>query len=300
MPSPALFDRSLLAARRTRALRAARAGSDFLLAAVAEDLADRLSTITRVFGHAVDLGGHTGHVAALLRASGKAETVLRGDLFVADPSLPPPDFVFDDALLPLADASVGLVVSALSLHFVNDLPGTLIQIRRALRPDGLFLGALLGGDTLSELRDVLMRAELESSGGAAPRVAPFADTRDLGTLLQRAGFALPVTDADRITVRYASLFDLMADLRAMGATSALTERSRKPLARSVFLRAAELYAQDHADPDGRIRATFQVVSLLGWAPHESQQKPLRPGSAKMRLADALGVAGGAPAGRKKD
>lgn len=282
-----LFDRSLFAQRRQRALAAQTQGADFLLAAVAEELGDRLLAVKRQFDLAVDLGGHTGRLAAALAASGRVDHVLRADLFTADPGLPAPDFVCDDALLPLKDASVGLIASALSLQLVNDLPGALIQIRRALLPDGLFLGAVLGGETLSELRDCLMRAELELTGGAGPRVAPFADTRDLGALLQRAGFALPVTDTDKLTVRYDNLFGLMRDLRAMGGTSILTERSRKPLSRAVFLKAAALYAADHADADGRIRATFKVVYLSGWAPHESQQKPLKPGSAKMRLADAL-------------
>lgn len=282
-----LFDRNLFAQRRQRALAAQTQGADFLLAAVAEELGDRLLAVKRQFDLAVDLGGHTGRLAAALAASGRVDYVLRADLFTADPGLPAPDFVCDDALLPLKDASVGLIASALSLQLVNDLPGAFIQIRRALSPDGLFLGAVLGGETLSELRDCLMRAELELTGGAGPRVAPFADTRDLGALLQRAGFALPVTDTDKLTVRYDNLFGLMRDLRAMGGTSILTERSRRPLSRAVFLKAAELYAADHADADGRIRATFQVVYLSGWAPHESQQKPLKPGSAKMRLAAAL-------------
>lgn len=289
MTQPDLFDRPLLKARRRRALRSATPGSDFLMRVVAEDLADRLATISRTFETGVDLGGHTGLITAALKASGKVDHVLRGDLLCEDPSLAAPNFIFDDALPPLREASVGFIASALSLHWVNDLPGTLVQIRKSLTPDGLFMGVLLGSDTLHELRDVLMRAELESTGGAAPRVSPFADTRDLGSLLQRAGFALPVTDMDRLTVRYSNMFDLMKDLRAMGATSILSERSRKPLTKTILLRAAELYAQDFSDPDGRIRATFSLVSLSGWAPHESQQQPLKPGSAKTRLADALGA-----------
>ncbi len=286
---PDLFDRPLLHQRRARALKAARPGADFLLKAVTEDLEDRLSLINRSFRTAVDLGGHTGLLLEAIRNSGKAETVLRADLFLADPNLPPPDVVFDDALLPFRDQSVDLIVSALSLQFVNDLPGTLVQVRRALVPDGLFLATLPGAGTLTELRDSLTRAELEIRGGAGARVLPFADTRDLGSLLQRAGFALPVTDLDTVTVRYDTMFSLLADLRSMGATSILTDRSRTPLSRAVLLRAAELYAQNHADEDGRIRATFALVTLSGWAPHESQQKPLRPGSAKTKLADALGV-----------
>lgn len=286
---PDLFDRSLLRHRRIRALVDAKQGADFLLKAVVDDLQDRLLLINRRFETAVDLGGHTGRVAAAIRSSGKAEHVLRADLFSADPALPPPDIIVDDAVLPFKDQSLDLVVSALSFQFVNDLPGTLVQVRRALKPDGLLLATLPGAGTLSELRDSLTRAELEYSGGAAARVLPFADTRDLGSLLQRAGFALPVTDLDTVTVRYDTMFALLADLKAMGATSILKDRSRTPLARKVLLRAAELYAEHHADPDGRIRATFCFVTLSGWAPHESQQKPLRPGSAKTRLADALGV-----------
>jgi SAM-dependent methyltransferase len=286
---PDLFDRPLFKRRRLKALKAAKQGADFLLRAVAEDLADRLLLVNRRFPLAVDLGGHGGRVFEAIRSSGKADQVIRADLFAADPGLSAPNIVFDDALLPLKDQSVDLAVSALSLQFVNDLPGTLVQIRRSLRPDGLFLATLPGAGTLSELRDSLTRAELELCGGAAARVLPFADTRDLGSLLQRAGFALPVTDVDTLTVRYDHLFALMADLRAMGATSVLKDRSRRPLPRAVFMRAAEIYAERHADADGRIRATFALVTLSGWAPHESQQKPLRPGSAKSRLADALGV-----------
>jgi SAM-dependent methyltransferase len=189
--------------------------------------------------------------------------------------------------LPLAAESCDLVVSLMALHHVNDLPGALIQIRRALRPDGLFLAALAGGDTLTELRQSLVIAESEVLGGAAPRVAPFADVRALGSLLQRAGFALPVVDSDALVARYDDLFALMRDLRAFGATNALTLRSRKPLRRDVLMRAAAVYAERFADSDGRLRATFETIWLSGWAPHESQPKPLKPGSAAMRLADAL-------------
>ena len=195
--------------------------------------------------------------------------------------------VADEEALPFRDASLDLVVSALALQFVNDLPGTLIQIRRALKPDGLFLAAMIGGDSLAELREAFAAAEAEVEGGVSPRVAPFADLRDLGALLQRAGFALPVTDVDRLTVRYASPLALMHDLRRMGAGNALTERRRTPLRRATLRRMLEIYAERFADPDGRIRATFEIVWLSGWAPHESQQQPLEPGSAKTRLADAL-------------
>jgi len=289
MDQSALFDRDLLKQRRKRALHSPVPGADFLVKAISQDLADRLSAIQRHFAVGLDLGGHTGHVAMMLEDSDKVGTIIRGDLFQTDPHLPPPDLVLDDAVLPFAPATLDLVVAAPSLCFVNDLPGALVQIRTALRPDGLFLAAIPGAGTLKELRDVLTRAELEITGGASPRVSPFADTRDLGALLQRAGFALPVADVDEFTVRYDTMFGLMRDLKAMGMTSSLLDRSQRPATRSLFLKAAELYAADHADPDGRIRATFSVVSLSGWAPHESQQKPLKPGSAKSRLADALGT-----------
>ncbi|MBO6758280.1 MAG: methyltransferase domain-containing protein [Roseibium sp.] len=298
MAHPNLFDRKELKRRRQRALAAATPGADFLMAAVAQDLGDRLATISRSFPIGLDLGGHTGHIANVLATSAKVEKVLRGDLMCPDPSLPPPDLVLDDALPPFREGSLDLVVSALQLHLVNDLPGALAQIRKALRPDGLFLAVLPGTGTLHELRDVLMRAEIEQTDGAAPRVAPFADTRDLGGLLQRAGFALPVTDVDPVIVRYDTLFGLIADLRAMGATSILADRNRRPLARPVLARAAELYAEDYADADGRIRATFSLVTLCGWAPHENQQKPLKPGSAKARLASALGTTEFSLGGRK--
>jgi SAM-dependent methyltransferase len=197
--------------------------------------------------------------------------------------------VADEEALPFRDAAFDLVVSALALQFVNDLPGVLVQIRRALKPDGLFLAALLGGETLTELRQSFAAAESDIEGGASPRVAPFADLRDLGALLQRAGFALSVADADRITVRYDSAFALMHDLRRMGATNAIIDRRRTPLKRATLMRAAEIYAQRFSDDDRRVRATFEVLWLSGWAPHPSQQQSLKPGTAKARLADALGT-----------
>ena len=193
----------------------------------------------------------------------------------------------NDEPLPIEPASLELVVSALALQFVNDLPGLLAQIRHALKPDGLFLAAIIGGDTLTELRQSFAAAEAEIEGGVSPRVIPFVDVRDAGSLLQRAGFALPVTDVDRITVRYDNAFALMQDLRRMGATNILVERSKKPTRRATMLRMVEIYSERFADPDGRIRATFDIVWMSGWTPHESQQKPLKPGSAKMSLADAV-------------
>ena len=204
---------------------------------------------------------------------------------------PPAGFAVaaDEEALPFRDGSLELVVSALALQFVNDLPGTLAQIRRALKPDGLLLAALAGGDTLGELRQAFAAAEAEVEDGISPRVIPFADVRDMGTLLQRAGFALPVADIDRLTVRYASPIALMHDLRRMGATNPLVERRRRPLGRATLARMMDVYTERFADRDGRIRATFDIVWLSGWAPHESQQKPLARGSARRRLADALGT-----------
>jgi SAM-dependent methyltransferase len=206
----------------------------------------------------------------------------------------------DEEALPFREGSLDLVVSALALQFVNDLPGVLVQVRRALKPDGLFLAALIGGDTLTELRQSFAAAESEIEGGVSPRVAPFADLRDLGALLQRAGFALPVTDIDRVIVRYDCAFALMRDLRRMGATNALLDRRRTPLKRATLMRMAEIYTQRFADSDGRLRATFEIVWLSGWAPHPDQQQPLKPGSAQARLADALGtreISTGEKAGR---
>jgi SAM-dependent methyltransferase len=207
--------------------------------------------------------------------------------------------VADEEALPFADASLDLVVSALALQSVDDLPGTLVQVRRALKPDGYFLAALLGGDSLTELRQSFATAEADLEGGVSPRVAPFIDARDAGALLQRAGFALPVADVDRVTVRYASPFGLMADLRRMGATNPLVERRRTPLRRATLMRMAETYAARFADADGRVRASFDIVWLSGWAPHPSQPQPLRPGSAQVRLADALGTRE-IPAGEKPE
>jgi len=284
MAHPVVFDRRLLRARRARA--AALGPSTFLLEGVAEDLADRLATVLRRFEVAVDLGTPTDAVSRVLAASGKVGTVVRVAEEAGDRAV---TVVADEEVLPFGDGALDLVVSALALQFVNDLPGTLIQIRRALRPDGLLLAALSGGDTLTELRQAFAVAEAEIEEGISPRIAPFADVRDLGALLQRAGFALPVTDVDRVIVRYPSPIALLHDLRRMGATNALIERNRRPLKRATLQRMADVYAERFADGDGRVRATFEIVWLSGWAPHASQQKPLAPGSARQRLADALGT-----------
>lgn len=270
----------------------------FLKARAAEDAVMRLEAILREFPVAVDLGARDGAFARALALSDAREKV--GLLIQTDLSermlggrpeaeREGPRLVADEERLPFGDATIDLAVSTLALHWTNDLVGALIQIRRALRPDGLFVGALFGGATLTELRQALLAAEDEVSGGAALRVSPFADAIDAAGLLQRAGFALPVADVDRVKVRYAHPLALLKDLRAMGETSVLIDRSRKPLSREVLLRAMALYQERFAEPDGRVPATFEIVTVTGWAPHESQQKPLRPGSAKMRLADALGT-----------
>jgi len=288
MPTPLLFDRRLLRARRRRAL--ALGPATFLVDRAAEDLAERLSAVLRRFELAVDLGTPTDAIARTLARSGAVGTLVRADALADQvPGHSGLVVAADEEALPFRAASLDLVVSVLALQFVNDLPGTLAQIRAALKADGLFLAALIGGDSLTELRQSFAAAEAELEGGIAPHVAPFADLRDLGALLQRAGFALPVSDIDRAIVRYATPFALMEDLRRMGATNALLERRRVPLKRATLLRMAEIYATRFADADGRIRTTFETVWLSGWAPHESQQKPLAPGSAARRLADALGT-----------
>ena len=281
-----LFDTPTTLAHRLRALKLADEQALFLMRRAAEDLEDRLSAVGRTFKRAIALHCFTDDALNAVSATGKASEIGRIE----------PDFAFlqcdegivmDFGEVSLEPSSVDLAVSILSMHEMNDLPGFLIQIRRALMPDGLFLGAFLGTGTLSELRDSLLTAEIEIYGGTSPRVFPFADVRDSGALLQRAGLALPVSDVDTVTVRYATMFDLIRDLRAMGATNSLTDRSRRPATRAFFARAAEIYAERYSDPDGRIRATFSIVWLSGWAPAESQQKPLRPGSAQVSLQKLL-------------
>ena len=260
---PRIFDRKALALHKARARRIA--GDAFLVHEAAQGLRERIDAVKRDFARLLDI-----------------------------------ELDGDERLVVEAGAC-DLVTSVLSLHTVNDLPGVLVQARRALKPDGLFLAALFGGETLTELRQSLAAAEIEVTGGISPRVAPFGDVRDLGGLLQRAGFALPVADVERTVVRYSNLAALVRDLRAMGETNALVERSRKPMPRALWAAAAAHYAAHFADPDGKLRATFDIVYLTGWAPHESQQQPLKPGSATARLADALGTdersAGEKPPGR---
>jgi SAM-dependent methyltransferase len=280
---PLLFDGSL---HRQR-LRRAAAGSPvtFLLDRMAEDLDDRLVPLLRNFNRILDLGTPTPAFADVLARRYPQAEITR---LVGTPQAANGHSVVGDLdLLPFADERFDLIVSGLALHVVNDLPGLLIQARRALSPDGLLMVCLPGGMTLTQLRQSLTTAEAELTGGASPRVAPFVDVRDMGSLLQRAGLALPVTDVEHLTVRYPQMFALMADLRGMAATNVLHARLRRPTPRRVFLRAAALYAQQFGEADGRIPATFDLIWASGWAPHDSQQRPLRPGSAKARLADAL-------------
>ncbi|MER9875197.1 methyltransferase domain-containing protein [Mesorhizobium sp. M0195] len=286
-----VIDTSLWLARKRRALARPIAGADFLMRRAAEDLADRLGAVERRFGKAASLFCQTPAAAEVLAESGKVTENVRVE---ADAAFlgGQPGLLAPLETVPFEPESLDLAVSVLSLQAMNDIPGMLVQIRRALKPDGLFLGAFAGTGTLSELRESLLAAETELYGGASPRVIPFTDVRDAGALLQRAGLALPVADVETITVRYDSLFGLVADLRAMGETSALVDRSRRPGTRALFARAAEIYAERFSDADGRVRASFSVVWMSGWAPDASQQKPLKPGSAKISLKTILENPGG--------
>ena len=287
---PRLFNRDLLVRRRDRAARHFQEFA-FLKARVSRDLVDRLDDTTRTFRSGLELGGHDGGGTRVLDGSSKV-----GAMLVTDAS---PGMVaqaaarglnaepVDEEALPYAPASFDLVVSALSLHWVNDLPGALVQVRRVLEPDGLFMGALPGAGTLAELRTCLVEAETEIMGGLSPRLSPLPALSDMAALMQRAGFALPVVDRDSVTVRYDSLFGLLADLKGMGERAAFAPGMGQPLPRRVLMRAAELYAQKFSDPDGRVRATFEIIYLSGWSPAPSQPKPLKPGSATASLADAV-------------
>ena len=290
--APAIFDRALLTQRRNRVAANASA-HDFLLARVADDFAERLSIVQRTFNEGLNIDAHHGLLSARLRPLPNVGTLT--DAGLATRLLAQcegPTWIADAEALDLATATLDLVVSGLSLHLVNDLPGALIQLRRTLRPDGLLLAALLGGETLSELRQAWLIAEAELTGGASPRVAPFASVRAMGALLQRAGFALPVADTDTVTVTYESPLHLMREIKAMGASNMLTGRRRIPVTRTLLMRAAEVYNERFSQADGRIKATFEIITLTAWVPHESQPKPLRPGSATTRLADVLGKKGG--------
>lgn len=289
MTAPDLFDRKLLRLRRERAARSDDP-PDFLLRRAGEEIVERLGAIERRFSPVLTIGAMPAPFRKALRGLGGDGPFIDME---SSPALLPrgdgPALCGDEEALPFKDGSLGLVISALTLHFANDLPGALVQIRRALAPDGLFLGAVLGGRTLAELREAFIEAETEQEGGASPRVMPMGDIRDYGALLQRAGFALPVADADPVTVTYASPLGLLRDLRGMGAANMLLARRRTFLRRATLARALEIYQQRFALPNGRVSASFEIIHLAGWGPHESQQKPLKPGSAAARLADALGV-----------
>jgi SAM-dependent methyltransferase len=287
--APTIFDSALLRNRRNR--RAGQAGAhDFLLARVADDFAERLSIVRRTFPLAANVGAYHGVVSRRLSQTDTIGAIVDVE---ASPALlaqcDGPRVLADSEVLPFAPDSLDLIVSGLAWQLVNDIPGVLAQARRALKPDGLLIAAFLGGETLKELREAWLVAEAEILGGASPRVAPFADVRDLGGLLQRAGFALPVADSDVFRVTYAEPLAMMRELQGMAASNMLVERRRVPVTRGLLMRACEIYAERFALPDGRIPATFEIITLTAWVPHDSQQKPLKPGSAQMRLAQALGV-----------
>ncbi len=286
MTSPEIFDRKLI--RRNLERSAPEAG--FLVQYAAEELAGRIGAVKRSFGLAADTGSYHGAMARALEVSLPGIRIVSlSSAFALAEACPAPRAVASEEALPLKEGTFDLMTSVLSLHLVNDLPGALIQIRRALRPDGLFLGAALGGGSLIELRQAFTIAESETAGGVSPRVFPTADVRDMGALLQRAGFALPVADSEQLTVTYADPLALMRELKAMGAANPLAARSKKPLRRDTLARAAAIYSERFSEPDGRVRATFEILYLCGWAPHQSQQKALKPGSAAARLAEALGT-----------
>lgn len=285
--SPIIFDRAQLRRQRQRAA-AGFAARDFLFHEAADRLADRLDDIARPFPTALDLGGHSGQLAQVLNGRGGIETLVQSDLC---PALLAQAgglrVACDEEFLPFAEGVFDLAMSVLSFSWVNDVPGTLVQLRRSLKPDGLLLAMVYGGKTLQELRDVLTRATLEIEGGAAAYVSPYVDVRDAGSLLQRAGFALPVVDSETVTVSYEHMFALMQDLRGMGEGNALVHRRKTFAKRQVFMRAAELYQQDYADAEGRITATFELVTLTAWTPHTSQQQPAKRGSGTVNLGDVL-------------
>ena len=284
------FDRALVRRRRDRAAAGFQA-HDFLVTEAAQRLGERLEDVRRDFPVTLDLGCHTGQLGRVLRRGGKVGRLVQCDLS-AEMARRAGGLALaaDEEALPFAEARFDLVVSALGLHRVNDLPGALLQIRRVLKPDGLFLAALLGGDTLYELRHAWLMAEAAGEGGAGPRVAPLVRLEDAAGLLQRAGFALPVADSERLTVTYGDPLKLMHELRGMGESNALTERSRRPSRRGTLMAAAAQYRALYGGSDGRVPATFDIIHLCGWAPDQSQQQPLSPGSAGARLADALGTA----------
>ncbi len=287
MSHPLIFDHIRIEQFRKRAFKKAKEGYDFLLSYVAEDLYKRLKTVERQFTLALDLHSHTGLAVQALKKSGKISSIERVETDILYQSHDQKFHLRDREFLDFPPHYCDLIVSLLSLQLTNDTPGILKQIKDILKPDGLFLAVMTGAGTLRELRESLLQAELEIYGGVSPRIYPFADIRDVGAILQRVGFAMPVVDVENITIRYNTMFDLMHDLKAMGMQNALINRSQRPVSKRFFLRAAEIYAQQFSDPDGRIRAHFSFIWLSGWAPDQNQQKPLRPGSAQISLVDVL-------------
>ena len=280
-----VFNRRQVRKRRDRAAESYK-GADFIKTRVLEDIEDRLLSTGRKFPLALSLGGYSD--GARDRLAAHCETLIETDLSPARLTGAPLQLAADEEWLPFKENVFDLIVSPLSLHWVNDLPGSLIQINRCLKPDGFFIGVMPGGASFRELRQALLRAESEITGGAEMRVSPFADTLDMSGLLQRAGLALPVSDRDRLTVRYDTIFDILRDIQAAGETLAPSAPGRRPLSKRVLIRAGEIYAEEFADPDGRLRVTLDLVWMTGWAPHASQPKPLRPGSARASLAEAVG------------
>jgi len=286
-----IFDRSLLRERRNRAA-AHLSEYAFLHEWTLRNILERLSLIKRGFPLALVVGARSPALMAPLKLAGGIETLVAGDL-----SLPMiraagqgfPALQLDEEFLPLGLETLDAAINILNLHTVNDLPGALLRMRQALKPDGLFIGAMLGGETLYELRHSLMQAEMALSGGVSPRVAPFADKQQMGALMQRAGFALPVVDSEIVTVSYQTPMNLMRELRFMAENNIIAGRSRTPASKGLMMEAARHYAEHYADADGRVNATFEIIFLIGWAPHESQPKPLRRGSAERSLEDALNM-----------
>ncbi|MGF7156883.1 methyltransferase domain-containing protein [Bartonella heixiaziensis] len=282
-----IFDHARIEQFRKRAFQNAKEGYDFLLSSMAEDLYKRLCTVDRLFALALDLHSHTDLAAQALIKSGKIHSIERVETDMLYQSHDKKFHLRHRELLDFPRHYCDLIVSILSLQLTNDTPGVLSQIKNILKPDGLFLAVMAGSGTLRELRESLLQAETEIYGGVSPRIYPFADIRDAGALLQRIGFALPVADVEEITVRYNTMFDLMHDLKAMGMQNALINRSRRPVSKRFFLRAAEIYAERFSDSDGRIRAHFSFIWLSGWAPDKNQQKPMQPGQAQISLVDIL-------------
>ncbi len=284
--------------QRKRRARAGFREAAFLHQRAAADLAERLEAIPRKFERVLALGGEglvSEEIAVRPELAARVGHVIEASWTAGVPAGEDaggprqPQLALDPEHLPFTNGAFDLIVAPLALTWINDLPGALVQLRLALKPDGLLLASMFGGETLNELRLSLLEAESELTGGAAMRVAPFADLADIADLLQRAGFALPAADRDVVTVRYGEPMRLLADLRAMGETAALAERPPRTLSRRILSRAFDLYRQRFSDADARVRATFEILTATGWSPHESQQKPLKPGSAKTRLADALGT-----------